>query len=290
CKANGKKPGLALSLKYKFINKTVLSLVRKQFGLVSPNIFPTAGAVVSKEVETFVHSLGLNMIVGYGLTESLATVSCDHRDEKYTIGSVGRPIKGIEIRIGENSEILLKGPTITKGYYRREELNREAFTEDGFFHTGDAGYLKDGELFLTERIKDLYKTSNGKYVAPQAVESKLLVDKYIEQVAVIADERKFVSALIVPAYSMLEEYALQNRIDFKNREDLCSNPQIISMLTERIETLQQGLSGFEQVKRFTLLTEPFTMENGELTNTLKTRRQNIIKNHAAEIEAMYADA
>jgi len=287
-KAAGKRPPLSLRVKYAVIDKTILSLVRKQFGLKRPNIFPTAGAVVSKEVESFVHSLGLNMIVGYGLTESLATVSCDHRDEKYTIGSVGRPINGIEIRIGENSEILLKGPTITKGYYRREELNREAFTEDGFFHTGDAGYMKDGELFLTERIKDLYKTSNGKYVAPQAVESKLLVDKYIEQVAVIADERKFVSALIVPAYSMLEEYALQNRINFKDREDLCRNPQIISMLTERIETLQQGLSGFEQVKRFTLLTEPFTMENGELTNTLKTRRQNVIKNHAAEIEAMYS--
>jgi len=229
CKANGKKPGLALSLKYKFINKTVLSLVRKQFGLVSPNIFPTAGAVVSKEVEEFVHILGLNMIVGYGLTESLATVSCDHRDEPFTIGSVGRPIDGIEIRIGENSEILLKGPTITRGYYNRDAINKEAFTEDGFFRTGDAGYMKDGELYLTERIKDLYKTSNGKYVAPQAVESKLLVDKYIEQIAVIADERKFVSALIVPAYALLEEYAREQGIAFKGREDLCTNEKIIKM-------------------------------------------------------------
>jgi len=277
CKANGKKPGLALSLKYKFINKTVLSLVRKQFGLVSPNIFPTAGAVVSKEVEEFVHILGLNMIVGYGLTESLATVSCDHRDEPFTIGSVGRPIDGIEIRIGENSEILLKGPT------------KEAFTEDGFFRTGDAGYMKDGELYLTERIKDLYKTSNGKYVAPQAVESKLLVDKYIEQIAVIADERKFVSALIVPAYALLEEYAREQGIAFKGREDLCTNEKIIKMLTERINTLQQGLAGYEQVKRFTLLTEPFTMENGELTNTLKTRRPVIIKNYAEVIEKMYQE-
>jgi len=284
CKANGKKPGLALSLKYKFINKTVLSLVRKQFGLVSPNIFPTAGAVVSKEVEEFVHILGLNMIVGYGLTESLATVSCDHRDEPFTIGSVGRPIDGIEIRIGENSEILLKGPTITRGYYNRDAINKEAFTEDGFFRTGDAGYMKDGELYLTERIKDLYKTSNGKYVAPQAVESKLLVDKYIEQIAVIADERKFVSALIVPAYALLEEYAREQGIAFKGREDLCTNEKIIKMLTERINTLQQGLAGYEQVKRFTLLTEPFTMENGELTNTLKTRRPVIIKNYAEVIE------
>ncbi len=289
CKANGKKPGLALSLKYKVINKTVLSLVRKQFGLERPNIFPTAGAVVSKEVEEFVHILGLNMIVGYGLTESLATVSCDHRDEPFTIGSVGRPIEGIEIRIGENSEILLKGPTITRGYYNRDAINKESFTEDGFFRTGDAGYMKDGELYLTERIKDLYKTSNGKYVAPQAVESKLLVDKYIEQIAVIADERKFVSALIVPAYALLEEYAREQGIPFTGREDLCTNEKIIKMLTERINTLQQGLAGYEQVKRFTLLTEPFTMENGELTNTLKTRRPVIIKNYAEVIEKMYEE-
>jgi long-chain acyl-CoA synthetase len=245
--------------------------------------------VVSKEVEEFVHILGLNMIVGYGLTESLATVSCDHRDEPFTIGSVGRPIEGIEIRIGENSEILLKGPTITRGYYNRDAINKESFTEDGFFRTGDAGYMKDGELYLTERIKDLYKTSNGKYVAPQAVESKLLVDKYIEQIAVIADERKFVSALIVPAYALLEEYAREQGIPFTGREDLCTNEKIIKMLTERINTLQQGLAGYEQVKRFTLLTEPFTMENGELTNTLKTRRPVIIKNYAEVIEKMYEE-
>ena len=289
CKAAGKKPGLGLRMKYALISKTVLSLVRKQFGLVKPNIFPTAGAVVSKEVEEFVHCLGLNMIVGYGLTESLATVSCDHRDEPFTIGSVGRPIEGIEIRIGENSEILLKGPTITRGYYNRDAINKESFTEDGFFRTGDAGYMKDGELYLTERIKDLYKTSNGKYVAPQAVESKLLVDKYIEQIAVIADERKFVSALIVPAYALLEEYAREQGIPFKGREDLCTNEKIIKMLTERINTLQQGLAGYEQVKRFILLTEPFTMENGELTNTLKTRRPVIIKNYAEVIEKMYEE-
>ncbi len=287
CKSKGKKPSLALSMRYTFINKTVLSLVRKQLGLENANFFPTAGAFVSPEVETFVNSIGIRMIVGYGLTESLATVSCDHRDEPYTIGSVGRPISSIDIKIAENGEVLLKGPTITKGYYKRESLNKESFTEDGYFRTGDAGYLKDGELFLTERIKDLYKTSNGKYIAPQAIESKLLVDKYIEQIAVIADDRKFVSALIVPAYNMLEEYARENSIRFASREDLCSHPHIIKMLEQRIETLQQGLAGYEQVKRFTLLTEPFSMENGELTNTLKTRRPIIAKHYADKIAAMY---
>lgn len=289
CKACGKRPSLMLTMKYKAIDKTLLAVVRKQFGLEKPNIFPTAGAVVSPEVETFVHSLGLNMIVGYGLTESLATVSCDHRDEPYTIGSVGKPISGIDVKIGDNNEILLKGPTITRGYYKREALNKESFTEDGYFRTGDAGYMRDGELFLTERIKDLYKTSNGKYIAPQAVESKLLVDKFIEQIVVIAEERKFVSALIVPAYPMLEEYAREQGITFKGREDLCSNEKIKAMLKERIDTLQQGLSGYEQVKRFTLLTMPFTMESGELTNTLKTRRPVVIKNYADVIEAMYSE-
>ena len=289
CKSQSKKPSLALALKYKLIDKTMLSLVRKQLGLEHPNIFPTAGAVVSPEVETFVNSIGIKMIVGYGLTESLATVSCDRKNEPFTVGSVGKPIDGIDIKIGENNEILLKGPTITSGYYRRDHLNKETFTEEGYFRTGDAGYIKDGELFLTERIKDLYKTSNGKYIAPQSVESKLLVDKYIEQIAVIADKRKFVSALIVPAYELLEEYAREHNIAFENREDLCTNNKIIKMLTERIGTLQQGLAGFEQIKRFTLLTRPFTMENGELTNTLKTRRPVIIKNYAEAIDKMYEE-
>ena len=203
--------------------------------------------------------------------------------------SAGTTISGIDIKIGGNDEILLKGPTITKGYYKRDDLNAEVFTEDGYFRTGDAGYIRNGELFLTDRIKDLYKTSNGKYIAPQAVEAKLLVDKYVEQIVVIADERKFVSALIVPAYSLLEEYAREYGIAFSSREDLCSNPKILKMLAERIETLQQGLAGYEQVKRFRLLTKPFTMENGELTNTLKTRRGIIFKNYASLIDEMYEE-
>ena len=289
CKACGKHPSLALTLKYNMVKNTVLAMVRKQLGLDNPNIFPTAGAVVSPEVETFVHCVGLDMVVGYGLTESLATVSCDHKGKPFTIGSVGRPIGGIDVKISEDNEVLLKGPTITRGYYKRDELNRRAFTEDGYFRTGDAGYLRDGELFLTERIKDLYKTSNGKYVAPQLVESKLLVDKFIEQVVIVAEERKFVSALVVPAYNVLEEFAHEFNIQYSGREDLCRNPLVNRMLTERIATLQQGLAGYEQVKRFTLLTEPFTVENGELTNTLKTRRNIIIKRYAEEIEKMYQD-
>lgn len=285
----GKKPPMALHLEYEMLNRTVFSLVRKEMGLENAHFFPTAGAAVSAHVEEFVHSIGLNMIVGYGLTESLATVSCDHLGEPYTVGSVGQPIDTIDIKISEEGEILLKGPTITIGYYNREDLTKQSFTEDGYFKTGDAGYMKDGELFLTERIKDLFKTSNGKYIAPQMIESKLLVDKFIDQIAIIADQRKFVSALIIPVYSLLEEYAREHHIPFNTREELCANQQIIDMMKERIDTLQQQLAHYEQVKRFTLLPHHLSMEKGELTNTLKIRRRVLNENYKAEIEKMYEE-
>ena len=287
--ANGKRPPLTLELEYKIINKTILSMVRKQLGLEHPNIFPTAGAYVSPKVEEFILSVGIGMVVGYGLTESLATVSCVHLDKKFTIGSVGRPISSIQIKIGEDNEILLKGPTITKGYYHRDTTNAKVFDEEGFFRTGDAGYMKDGELFLTERIKDLFKTSNGKYIAPQQVESLLLVDKFIDQVAVIADQRKFVSALIVPEFRLVEDWAREHHIAFGSREDLCANEQVKKMLQERINTLQQQLAYYEQIKRITLLPHHFSMESGELTNTLKIRRPIINKNYQAEIDKMYEE-
>ena len=287
--ANGKRPPLTLELEYKIINKTILSMVRKQLGLEHPNIFPTAGAYVSPEVEEFVLSIGIGMVVGYGLTESLATVSCVHLDKKFTIGSVGRPISSIQIKIGEDNEILLKGPTITKGYYHRDTTNAKVFDEEGFFRTGDAGYMKDGELFLTERIKDLFKTSNGKYIAPQQVEALLLVDKFIDQVAVIADQRKFVSALIVPEFRLVEEWAREHHVAFSSREDLCANEQVKKMLQERVNTLQQQLAYYEQIKRITLLPHHFSMESGELTNTLKIRRPIINKNYQAEIDKMYEE-
>ena len=285
----GKKPPVALHLEYEVLNRTVFSLVRKELGLENAHFFPTAGAAVSAHVEEFVHSIGINMIVGYGLTESLATVSCDHLGDPYTVGSVGQPIEGIDIKISDEGEILLKGPTITPGYYNREDLTKQSFTEDGYFKTGDAGYLKDGELFLKERIKDLFKTSNGKYIAPQMIESKLLVDKYIDQICIIADQRKFVSALIVPVYPLLEEYARAHNIPFENREELCTNQQILDMMKERIDTLQQQLAHYEQVKRFTLLPHHLSMEKGELTNTLKVRRRVLYTNYKEQIDAMYEE-
>ena len=287
--SKGKRPPLALHLEYEMLNKTVFSLVRKELGLENAHFFPTAGATVNPQVEEFVHAIGINMVVGYGLTESLATVSCNHLGEPFTVGGVGIPIEGIDIRISDEGEVLLKGPTITIGYYNRDDLTREAFTEDGYFKTGDSGYLKGGELFLKERIKDLYKTSNGKYIAPQMIESKLLVDKFIDQIAIIADQRKFVSALIIPVYPLLEEYARENHIPFENREELCADPRINEMMKERIDTLQQQLAHYEQIKRFTLLPHHFSMEKGELTNTLKIKRRVLNENYKREIDKMYAE-
>ena len=287
--SKGKTPPLALRLEYNLINKTILSKVRKQLGFTEPNIFPTAGARISPEIEIFVHAIGIDMLAGYGLTESLATVSCDHKGKPFTVGSVGIPIEGLEIKIGENNEVLLKGPTITKGYYKRDEINKAAFDSDGFFHTGDSGYLKDGELFLTERIKDLFKTSNGKYIAPQQIETLLLVDRYIDEVTIIADERKFVSALVVPNYQLLEEYALSHNISFNSKAELCNNSKINKLVMDRISTIQQQLASYEQVKRITLLPRNFSIEAGELTNTLKLKRRVIYENYKDVIEKMYVE-
>ena len=283
----GIEPPLQLKMKYKFYEKTIIALLKKTLGLENANFFPTAGSAISPKVEEFVHAVGINMVAGYGLTESLATVSCDHLGEPFTVGSVGHPISSISIRISDEGEILLKGPTITRGYYNRDDLTRQSFTADGYFRTGDSGYMENGELFLKDRIKDLFKTSNGKYIAPQMIESKLLVDKYIDQIAIIADQRKFVSALIIPVYSLLEEYAREHGIAFQGREDLCRNKQIHDMLMERIDTLQQQLAHYEQVKRFTLLPHSFSLERGELTNTLKIKRRVLNENYRKEIDRMY---
>ena len=284
----GKTPPLMNQLKYKFYEKTVYALLKKTIGIENGNFFPTAGAAVPDEICEFVHSVGINMLVGYGLTESTATVSC-FLNEGYEIGSVGTIMPDVEVKIGEENEILLRGKTITKGYYKKAEATAAAIDKDGWFHTGDAGYLKGDQLYLTERIKDLFKTSNGKYVSPQALETKLAIDRYIDQIAIIADQRKFVSALIVPVYGFVKDYAKEKGIEYKNMEELLQHPKVIGLFRARIDTLQQQFAHYEQVKRFTLLPEPFSMERGELTNTLKLKRAIVGKNHKVVIDKRYEE-
>jgi len=284
----GKTPPLMLHLKYKFYEKTVYALLKKTIGIENGNFFPTAGAAVPDEICEFVHSVGINMLVGYGLTESTATVSC-FLNQGYEIGSVGTVMPDVEVKIGDENEILLRGKTITKGYYKKAEATAAAIDKDGWFHTGDAGYLKDGQLYLTERIKDLFKTSNGKYVSPQALETKLAIDRYIDQIAIIADQRKFVSALIVPVYGFVKDYAKEKGIEYKDMNELLQHPKIMGLFRARIDTLQQQFAHYEQVKRFTLLPEPFSMERGELTNTLKLKRPVVAKNYKNVIDRMYEE-
>lgn len=283
----GRKPPFWLERSYRFFDAKVFAQLRGAIGIDHPNIFPTAGAPVSSEIVEFFHSCGLWLMVGYGLSETTATVTCFPVID-YEIGSVGTPIPSIQVKIGENSEVLVKAPTVMRGYYNKPEATAEAFTADGWFRTGDAGYIDEhGALFLTDRIKDLFKTSNGKYIAPQAIETRLGTDKFIEQVAVIGDNRKFVSALIVPAYAALREWANSQKITYDTLEQLLADKRVYRMMEQRLETLQKGLAPYEKIKRFTLMPHEFTMDSGELTNTLKLKRPVINRNYAREIEAMY---
>lgn len=283
----GKRVPWLLERQYQFFERSIFARVRRLIGVKNGKMFPTAGAPISPEIVEFMQSIGVNIKVGYGLSETTATVSC-YPDVNYVIGSVGTPLDSLSVKIGDNNEILVKGPSVMKGYYNKPEINAQAFTADGYFRTGDAGYIDDaGNLYLTERIKDLFKTSNGKYIAPQTLESRLGADNLIEQVAVIGDQRKFVTALIVPNFEALRDYADANGIKYTDTRSLVSNQAIHDLVAKSIEKYQIGLAAFEQIKRFTLLPKPFTMESGELTNTLKVKRNVVNRNYADIINEMY---
>ncbi|MCH5221636.1 MAG: long-chain fatty acid--CoA ligase [Muribaculaceae bacterium] len=276
-----------LEMQYRFFDKKVFAQVRHVVGLDNGRFFPTAGAPLSSNIVEFLHAIGLNIVIGYGLSETTATVCCFPQYD-FVIGSVGTTMPRVQVKLGENNEILVKGPTVMSGYYNRPDENEKAFTADGWLRTGDAGMFDaGGAIVLTERLKDLFKTSNGKYIAPQAIESRLGEDKYIEQVAVIGDKRKYVTAIIIPAFEALKEYARKKNINYSSIEDLIENSEIRKFIADRIERLQKGFAGFEKIKRFTLLPKEFSIEGGELTNTLKIRRPVINMMYADEIEAMY---
>ena len=277
-----------LKLKFQFYNKTVFTLLKRVLGIERGRFFPVAGAPLSDTVNEFLQSVNIPIAYGYGLSETTATV-CFYPEIGFQFGSIGEVMPGVQVKIDPgNNEILVKGKTVMSGYYNKPEETKRAFTEDGFFRTGDAGRLEGNTLFFTERIKDLYKTSNGKYIAPQAIEMVMSGDNYIEQIAVIGDQRKFVSALIVPAYPLLEKYAGEKGISFESREELVKNKDIIRFIEARVEEHQKNLASYEKIKRFTLLPEPFMM-GCELTDTLKLRRPVVLQKYATAIEAMYEE-
>lgn len=282
----GKKPNAWLSFRYKLADKLVYRILKHTMGLENAKILPVAGAKLSDNIALFFRSLGVPLVYGYGLTESTATVAC--YEDEYEIGTVGTIMPDVEIKIGEDNEILLRGKTILKGYYKNEEANKKAFTPDGWFRTGDTGKIRDKKIILTERLKDLFKTSNGKYIAPQEIETRLGADKYIEQVAVIANERNYVTALIAPSLPALEKYAKEHQIAYKNLDELLLKPEIYKLIEKRIAEHQKGMASFELIKKFTLIKIPFTIETGELTNTLKIKRAVITQKYKKLIDAMYS--
>ena len=281
-----KRAPLSLAIRYKIADRLIFSTLKKVVGLDRGRLFPVAGAALDDKLAKFFVSLGLPIMYGYGLTETTATVCC-YPYHNYVIGSMGTLMPDVQVKIGEDGEILVKGKTVCSGYYKKPEINANSFI-DGWFRTGDAGKLVDGKhLYMTDRLKDLFKTSNGKYIAPQQIETILGGDVFIEQVAVIGNNRNFVTAIIAPNIEAIKGYAEQNGIKYEYVDELMDNPQICKMMEERIAVLQKDMAPYEKIKKFRLIKRGFTIESGELTSTLKLRRAVILQNYAAMIEEMY---
>ncbi|MDC8854617.1 AMP-dependent synthetase/ligase [Shewanella algae] len=279
------KPSAWLSLQWHLADKLVYGKLRAALG-GRLQLMPCGGAALDAKVSAFFAAINLPVLCGYGMTETTATVTCNTLDNRVT-GSNGRCMPEVEVRLGAENEILVRGDTVMRGYFNRPEDTAEAF-EDGWLRTGDAGYLDEqGNLFITDRIKELMKTSNGKYIAPQRVEGKVGCCPFIEQVAVVADARNYVTALIVPAFEALEAWAKQKGLSYESPLELIRHSHVVEHFEERLKHLQQELAGFEQIKKFTLLPEAFSMEAGLITPTLKLRRKMIYHKYSREINAMY---
>lgn len=290
-KNQGKRAPLYLKLLYKLYKVTLFAKLKKVLGIQRGKFFPVAGAALSPEINRFLQSVSIPICCGYGLSESTATVCC-YPEKHFDINSVGTVLDHVQVRIDpETNEIQLKGPTIITEYYNNPEANKESFTEDGYFRTGDAGRLEGKTLYFTERIKDLFKTANGKYVAPQMIEGLLMLDPIFEQVAVIGDGYKFISALIFPNWDILKKEAHERGLNTeRSTAELAQDHEIRRLLHAHIEQAQVSIANYEMIKRFTILAEPFSMENGELTPTLKIKRNVVYKHYAQAISDMYADS
>ncbi len=282
-----KKIPAGLKLKHKLADKLVLSKFRDVFG-GRINFMPCGGAPLSPTIIEYFHAVGLNVKMGYGLTETMATV-CLYGNKNINFNTTGQIIVGTEIKIGANNEILVKGPGVMRGYYKKPEATAEVMKE-GWFCTGDAGKIDaNGAVTITDRIKDLMKTSGGKYIAPQKLETTLVNDQFIEQIAVIGDSRQYVTALAVPAIEPLKKLASHYDIGFETIEELICNSQIIAFFEKRFEEMQKEFSRFEKIKKFTLLPKEFSIEAGEITSTLKLKRKVIQEKYKHLIEKMYKD-
>ena len=283
---NERSVPFGLKLKESVADMLVFSKIKDKMG-GRLWFLPCGGASLSPEVTRFFESVGIHVTVGYGLTETTATLTLFPLTH-FEHATSGKPLPGVEIRIGESDEIQARGNGIMKGYYNRPEETEKVFTEDGWFKTGDAGKFDDkGNLIITDRIKDLMKTSNGKYIAPQQIENLLTNNNFIQQIMLVAEGRQFVSALIVPNFEFLQDYIKKNNIPFTNWEDAVKNDKVISLYKEKLKELQDHLADYEKVKKFTLMPAEFDINTGEITPTLKVKRNVVLKKYADIIEKMY---
>lgn len=283
--ANKNIPYLTL-LKFKIADKIVFRRIKNQIG-GRLWFMPVGGASITQDITEFFDAVGIHLTVGYGLTETTATVSAFPL-EGYKHGTAGKPMNGVQIKIGENDEILVKGNNVMKGYYNKPEATREVLDDEGWFKTGDAGkFDEEGNLIIIDRIKDLMKTSNGKYITPQPIENMLTNDNFIQQAVVIGDNKPYVTALVVPNFEALKEMAKKIKLDFKSHEELINFQKIKEFYNQRINQIQKNLANFEKIKKIHLLPYDFNMELGEITPTLKVRRKIVIEKFAFIIDEMY---
>jgi long-chain acyl-CoA synthetase len=274
-----------LAMQYAIADKLVLKKLRMIFGGKMRST-PCSGAALPIHLLKFFHATGIFVNYGYGATETTATVSCFKTDE-YEFESCGTLMPGLDVKISDENEILVKGKTVFQGYYKKPEQTAEVL-KDGWYHTGDEGQITaDGNLLMTDRLKDLMKTSVGKYISPQKLETLIGQDPMIEQVVVVGDNRKYVTALIVPVLDRLHAVADELEIKVKDTAELLKHVQIREHIHEKINALQKELSGYEKIKDFTLLREPFSIEANTLTSTLKTKRKVILQMYKTQIEEMY---
>ncbi|TWP22929.1 long-chain fatty acid--CoA ligase [Apibacter muscae] len=284
------KKSIPINLRFKYFlaHQLAFKKVKNQLG---GNLWfiPVGGASITSNITEFFDAIGLHLTVGYGLTETSATVTL-FPFQNYVYGTVGKPINGVDVKIGENDEILVKGNSVFKGYYKNDEETKKVFTEDGWFKTGDAGkFDNDGNLIIIDRIKDLMKTSNGKYISPQPLENLLTNDNFIQQAVLIGDNRSYVTALLVPDFENLEKYAKSSNIIYESKQDLINKKEIIDFYSNKIKSIQTNLASYEQIKKFKILPEDFSIDTGEITPTLKVKRRVILEKYHSIIEAMYGE-
>ncbi|MBK7391960.1 MAG: long-chain fatty acid--CoA ligase [Chloracidobacterium sp.] len=285
-KESGQPIPMALTAKHGVADKIVYSKLRDFFG-GNLRFCITGGAALPDEIYLIFTGAGISIMQGYGLTETSPVISSNN-PTAVRVGTVGRPIRNVEVRIAEDGEIEVSGPGVMAGYYHKEDATREAFTDDGWFKTGDIGTVDgDGYLKITDRKKELFKTSGGKYIAPSPIEQMIRSSRFVNQAVLVGNERKFPAALIVPNFEMLESYANLKELDIKTPAEFCSHPRIIDLFQRQIESHTIGLAQYEKVKKFALLDHELTVENGELTPTLKTKRRVVDEKYSDIIDSLY---